>query len=40
LTILSAAVFRSLRAGDGDNVSRHGVAPAVSSAVTSTEKVT
>jgi EmrB/QacA subfamily drug resistance transporter len=39
LTILSAAVFRSLRPGDGDNVSRHGVAPAVSSAVTSTEKV-
>ncbi|HEX3851870.1 MAG TPA: DHA2 family efflux MFS transporter permease subunit [Polyangiaceae bacterium] len=40
LTIVSAAVFRSLRPGDGDNVSRHGVAPAVSSAVTATEKVT
>ncbi|HEY1533822.1 MAG TPA: DHA2 family efflux MFS transporter permease subunit [Polyangiaceae bacterium] len=40
LTILSAAVFRSLRPGDGDNVSRHGVGPTVSSAVTLTEKVT
>ena len=39
LTILSAAIFRGLRPGDGDNVSRHGVAPAVSSAVTATEKV-
>jgi MFS family permease len=39
LTIVSAAVFRTLRSGDGDNVSRHKVAPIVGSAVTSTERV-
>jgi EmrB/QacA subfamily drug resistance transporter len=39
LTIISAAVFRTLRTGDGDNVSRHQVAPVVKSAVTSTERI-
>jgi hypothetical protein len=32
LTVLSALVFRALRPGDGDNVSRHQVPPAVTAA--------
>jgi len=32
LTVLSALVFRALRPGDGDNVSHHRVAPAVTTA--------
>jgi EmrB/QacA subfamily drug resistance transporter len=40
VTVLSASVFRSLRAGDGDNVSRHQVAPVLRSAVGSTDRVT
>jgi len=32
LTVLSALVFRALRSGDGDSVSRHKVAPAVTAA--------